>query len=303
MIICPKIGPLNWKQVLERTKTKCCEVWFRLEWAKKYQPMFDYLNQHQIKFGLHFWAVLPGGFEPNLAFDKEKIADQTETLIKDNIKIAHQVKAKYLNVHPGSLTLKKINFDQQRLTVLKGKEIDHDKAWLSVKTRTKRLTDYARKQGVRFLVETLPKNEAQHWRNEQGRLKPQKAKNISPEMIINLAKTGVYITNDFSHTAASWETTDRQQLFKNLLQVTKQLFHQTKLLHLNTIIPPFNGTDSHNGILTKDFKQQVFPNKQQLIKLLSLFKKRKDLWIIIEVAVENMVENYFQGQKLVSQLR
>lgn len=297
-----KTGPENWREPFERTNARYCEVWFRVDWKDRFQNIFRYLRKNKIEFGLHFWAILPAGFEPNLAYEKDGIADQSQEQVRKCIDIAQKVGAYYVNVHPGSLILRSADLERKELKVLHGNEISLEKARSSLLQHTRQLHQYAQDKGVLFMVETLPKNELEHWRDLSGRKNIQEAKNIPPEVIIEIAESGVSVCNDFGHTAASWVTDDPDVLFKNVYSVTKRLAPQTRLIHLNTVIPPFNGTDSHNGVLEKDFRAGVFPNRGQLKKLLQPFKERDDVWVIPEPETPDMAANYFAIKELIENL-
>lgn len=293
-----KIGPENWQEALAQTGAEYCELWFRVDQEERFGQIFKHLQSHNLKFGLHFWAVLSGGYEPNLAFEPNGVADQTQELIARNIDIAKRVGAHYVNVHPGSLLLHKLDLDRKEIIVLPGREISESGAWESLLRRSRELEDYAKEKDVLFLMETLPKNEPTHFRDATGRLEPQEAGNIAPELVVKLAKAGILVTNDFGHTPMGWEGEDRDFLFAKLLSITKELAPQTRLIHLNTVVPPFNGTDSHNGILEKDFASGAFPNREQIIELLRIFKDRDDVWVIPEAEVPDMTDNYFAIEKL-----
>lgn len=292
-----KIGPLNWKEALEKTQAKYCEVWYRLDWHERFEEMFSYLRDQEIAFGLHFWAVLSGGYEPNLAFDRDFIADETQTLIKETVDHAQEVGASYVNIHPGAQTLKKLDFQNQSLTVMREKMVDEQTAIRSLLMRTKELADYAKEKNLLFLVETVPANEGDHWRDETGRIQVQIANNISPDILVELGRQGIFLTNDIGHTAASWIGV-KNYVWKKLFDMTENLLPYTKLIHLNTIAPPLNGTDSHHGVLEKDFQQGVFPDSEQLRSLLALFKDRDDVWLIPESSIPEMATNYFAMQNL-----
>lgn len=299
-----KIGPTsNWQKVLEQTQARYCEVWFRLDWLEKFQPMFNYLRQNQIKFGLHFWAVLNQGFEPNLIWENNGIATDSQRLMQQTIDIAHQIGAHYVNVHAGSLRLKKLYLDKERLELDPQPAVDLVEAQASLLHRCQFLHQYAQSRHVLFLVETLPKYDSPQWSDlPLGRLNPQPTQNISPPTLFSLSSHGILITNDFAHLASSWDDLSPQQLWLNTWRFTKKLLAQTKLIHCNTVTPPFNGTDSHNGVLPQDFSAGVFPNQAQLIKLLSLFKHRDEVWIIPEPPAEVMVKNYLVLKQLINQI-
>lgn len=287
-----KIGPEKWHQVLEDSQAKYCEVWFRLDYAPQLTPVFEYLRSHSIHFGLHFWAVLPSGYEPNLAYQSGGIADQSQKLIAQTLSLAYQFGAQYVNIHPGSLVLKKLDLDHQTMALATEPAISSQQALESLLTQTQKLKMLADKLGLLFLVETLPKNDAHHWRDQTGRLTTLPAQNISPDLILKLAQSGISITNDFGHLAASWENELSNQLWPKVFSISQQLAPYTKLIHLNTVAPPFNGTDSHGGVLDSDFSSSVFPNRHQILELLRLFKGRNDVWLIPEPPAEVMVQNY-----------
>jgi hypothetical protein len=86
------------------------------------------------------------------------------------------------------------------------------------------------------------------------------------------------------------------------LEKTKKLALQTRLVHINTMPPPFNGTDGHLGILDKDFKKDVFPSREQIKLLLSSFSDRKDVWVIPEPFLDH-VENTKALIKLIEEIK
>ena len=293
-----KIGPTGWQEVLDQSQAQYCEVWYRVDWADKFLPIFKYLSRHSIRFGLHFWAQLPGGFEPNLAWEADGIADLSQQIMLQTIDVAARLGAAYVNIHPGALTLKKLYLDEDRMELAGNTTITAEQAWPSLSRRAHTLNQYALSRHVSFLIETLPQNDAQDWRDPAGRLHPQPTANISPGLILKLAQEGLWITNDFGHTTAAWVTDDLDQLWHHVFNISQQLASQTRLVHLNTVHPPFNGTDSHGGVLPPDFAAGVFPNRDQIIQLLRLYRDRDDVWIIPEPPAELMVQNYHAIQDL-----
>jgi hypothetical protein len=207
-----------------------------------------------------------------------------------------------VNIHPGSYRLMRINLDRRYMRPLAGKQTKESEGEKWLLQSIGELHDYAQKKGVRLFVETLPRREPDHWRNiEKGRLKTQKSRNVPVSALLKLAEKGYFICNDFMHTAADEISSDRNYLFGKLFTKTKKLALQTKLIHINTMQPPFNGTDCHIGILDKDFKKDVFPTRRQLIKLLSLFKDRDDVWVIPEPFSQH-IENTKALIKMIKQI-
>ncbi len=297
-----KFGPDNWKNVLANTQPECAEVWFRLDWWPGYRRVFEELRHRSIPFGLHYWHVLKGGIEPNLAYEPERIAEQTEKTMKETVDIAQEIGATYVNIHPGSYSLRELNLDEQYMRTLFDKSITFEEGNKTLEKRATRLHEYATSKDILFLLETLPTNELSHWRDKTGRENVQSGNSIALGVLERLGALGLYITNDFGHTIANWTSLPAEDLYSNLLDTTRKLAPYTKLIHLNTVRPPFNGTDSHNGVLDEDFELGVVPNREQIVELLRIFKDRDDIWIIPEPDAEKMVENFKAIQELVSEI-
>ncbi len=278
-----KVGPQTWRKILSNFTPQVCEIWYRVDWEDKYKEMFGELKSLKIPTGLHFWGMLPGGITPNFAFPDEDIRQASLELVKKNINVASKNGFKYVNIHPGSYCLVELDLDKQFMRPIKGRKTSPSEGEKMLFENIGILDEYARKQGVNLVVETIPSREPEHWRDlMEGRLKAQETENVPVSVVEKLAKQGFYICNDFMHTAMDEISDDRDYLFKKLFNKSKRLAKQTKLLHVNTSPPPFNGTDGHLGIRKQDFKTDVFPSREQYKKLLSIFKGRDDVWVIPE---------------------
>lgn len=286
-----KIGLINWRKRLEKSQASYVEVYFMLPEFKEYKAMFSYLRKKNIRFGLHFWAELTDSYMPNLVF-KGKIAEESTQLIKQTLDIAKEIGAYYVNIHPGSYRLKKVDFIGRRMTVT-DKKIDPIEGKKEFFKNAKELNNYAKKKGVLFLIETVCKREAADWSGKRtARIQTQNALDVTSKTLYELAKKeNIFLTNDFGHTLTETISEDRKKVFKNLFLKTKQLAPFTKLIHTNTAPPPFNGTDAHGGLLESDFKNKVLPNKAEIIKLFKLFKDRNDVWLVAE-PLKNHVANF-----------
>lgn len=287
-----KCGHDNWEHVFRHVHPSCAELWWRLDWDDRYREIYQKLHELHVPFGMHFWAVTSGGYEPNIAFAADGVAEESAALVQKSIDIAAREGATYLNMHPGSYVLRKLDLDKKCMSVVTDHIVTRKELISSLSYHAGKLDAYARSKGVMLLIETVPANEPAHWRDDSGRDEPHNGYGIAPDVLVELAEQGRYITNDFGHTIASWVSEDRDFLSKKLEEVTVSLASQTKLIHLNTVRPPFNGTDSHDGVLDEDFNRGVLPDKQQLTRLLSLFTDRDDVWIIPEPQSDKMVENY-----------
>ncbi|HZZ98707.1 MAG TPA: hypothetical protein VFG51_02120, partial [Candidatus Saccharimonadia bacterium] len=64
-----KVGP-NPEAIstLEQSGAKYTELWYRVDWESRYSELFEYISAHDIAAGLHFWGLLDGGLQPNIAY-------------------------------------------------------------------------------------------------------------------------------------------------------------------------------------------------------------------------------------------
>ena len=294
-----KIGPTDWQEVLLKSQASYAEVYFMLSNFKEYLPMFNYLSRNKIKFGLHFWAKIQGDFVPNLVF-KGKIAGESIKFIKIALNIAAQNGAHYVNIHPGSFKLRKIQFKDKNVRVkVTDKAIGFNEGRKTFRKSIKSLNDYANKKNVLLLVETVCKRDTFGWvGNKTKGVKTCPSTNIDADTLYTLAKEeGVFLTNDLGHTLTETISSNRALVFKNLFLKTKKLAPFTKLIHINPTIPPFNGTDAHIGILESDFQKKLLPNKKEIIKLFGIFEDRDDVWAVPE-PFKNHVANFKSLKKL-----
>lgn len=287
-----KVGPANWQDVLARATPECAEVWFRLDWAERIEPIYAALQAKNIPFGIHFWAITSEGFEPNLAIETEGLAAETVELVKQTIDIASHVGATYVNVHPGGLRRKYLDLDHSRLVVLDGQPLSLEQAESTLLPLAQHLNQYASQKKIQLLFETLPRHEGVGWSDPSGHLEVQVADNLPPSTLLRLGENGLSLTNDFGHTLASFPELQGEDLQQKLVETTEKLAPFTKLIHLNTLVAPFNGTDSHNGILPEDFAQQVIPSESVCREMLSQFRAREDVWVVLEAPIDKMAENY-----------
>jgi len=297
-----KVGPENWEKILFQTKAKYAEIWFRLDWSEKYTPLFQYLDRKKINFGLHFWAMIDDKYFPNLLGLHQDIASKTFNLIKQTIDIAAKWRAKYVNFHPEAYRLNLLDLNKQTIRTLNADEpINREKSFDQLVFYLGEIKKYAFRKRVVSLVETVPKYMPSNFgKINNGRLKPQLSEGLETEKFFQLTDLGYPICFDIGHTLSQYITNDRKKLFDYLLKSAQKMLPGISLIHVTTNAPPFNGVDSHNGILKEDFKQGAMPNKKQLIQLLSLFKD-KNIWLIPEPR-EKMIENYFALKKIVRRI-
>ena len=285
-----KIGPKDWKEKLERSRAQYTEVWYRVGAESHYLDMFRFLADHAVQAGLHYWGTIEindRSYMSNLAYPDPQVQEQTISSMKTCIDTAAKHQARYVNVHMGNravfelqLTPDHTNFSRSNFQI-----IDLEEAYATMVKNTQILHAYAKNKGVMFIVESIPSKNPNKQPGDtgSGRLTPIEAYALDSTLLEKLAKdTGVAIAHDLGHTGAEIETDSAETLWQHLLRRTKALAPYVKLIHMNTLGPPWNGTDSHNGILPEDFAMGVVPQPNQLRELLEIFRDREDVWIVNE---------------------
>lgn len=294
-----KTGPRTWEEskvIVEEDGATMCEIWFDVRKAAEYQPMFDWLAARKVKIGLHYWGLIDDKIKPNLCASNAHIRAATIDQMMQTITIAHEIKAVYVNIHPGAQALEEMNFDRRTQELVPGEKVGEAKAWQALSESAKQLQDYAQQRDVLLTIETLPGREAEKYEARESLYDPG---NASLDWLLKLGQQGNFIANDITHTSSTLAivNNDPVVMWQGLMDFSRQAAAQTRLVHLNTMIPPFNGTDSHNGLLEEDWAGDAWPNLDQIREFLTLFKNRDDVFIVPEPRL-NMRENYQQLTKL-----
>ena len=300
-----KTGPISWdegKELVMDEGAKMCEVWFRVDKHEEYGSYLEWFKEHGLIIGLHHWAVCKSGIKNNLSTHYKEVRDETIEQMKRSIDIGSDYGCAYVNIHPGARYLEKVAFDPWSSSLVQGKPpTEASEANRLMIEGAQELNNYAREKGVTFLVETLCGAECL---DHGERTVVYRPKNSSLETMKKLAANGIKIANDFTHTVTSPEyktPPTKDVMWQVLVEFTEETKEATKLLHVNTLLPPYNGTDSHDGITENDFKKGVFPNEDQIRNILSLFKERDDVYLIPEPR-QDMKQNYLALKKMVTEL-
>jgi hypothetical protein len=66
---------------------------------------------------------------------------------------------------------------------------------------------------------------------------------------------------------------------------------------------PFDGRDSHDGLTPEDFAQGVFPHREHVKELLSLFANREDVYAVPEPQIEKTRENFLELKKIAEEAK
>ncbi len=282
---------------LEATNAPFCEVWFNISQAAEYEPLFAELKRRRMDVGLHFWGSLADGTWANIAHTDASVTDQSLKLMKQSIDIAADHNFQYVNIHPGSRALVAIDFTREKFE-LKSAPIALETAHELFIIRAKSLHEYAADRNVVFTVETVPSRVTNGWKGAQSRNNPTDIYELPNDSVVGAAQSGIWVANDFGHTPATVISNNRTEVLEYLVSVTKILAPQTRLLHLNYIIPPYNGTDFHdqldNPLLDTD---AAVPNKTEMMALVKPFLHREDVWALVEPST-NHADNYFLMKQL-----
>lgn len=299
-----KVGPDKQSFLdLSQTNAPFAEVWFNIARADEYTELFAELKRRHMQVGLHFWGALADGTWTNIAYPDGTVIEASMNLIRQTIDIAATNHFQYVNVHPGCAAKISIDIEKGATHVL-SKPISWDLATKTFLSCARTLDHYARRQNVVMTFETVPIRCLDEWYTGLSRNDSVHVQNIYElplESVVTASESGLWVANDFGHTAANVITENFREVWKYLKKITSQLAPKTRLIHLNFVTPPFNGTDFHdyldNPLMETD---QAVPNKKQMIELLRLFTGRDDVWILVEPNGRH-AENYFLAQKIVEE--
>ncbi len=303
MILGIKVG-LQKQSFLDITQTNApfAEVWFNVSQMDDYTELFDTLKARRMQVGLHYWGALEDGTWTNIAYPDTELINRSVSMMQTAIDTASRHGFQYVNIHPGCAARVGIDFDRHRMD-LRSAPVPWDQSIPIFLENAKKLNDYACERNVVFTVETLPSRVVKGWYDTAARANPAMIMNVYElpiEALEQAAADGLWIANDFCHTAAI-PSSDPSALWQYLKSKTIALAPQTRLIHLGFVTAPFNGTDIHNmldpTVLNSD---SAMPNKLQMIELLRLFQNRDDIWILTEPK-DRHVENYFLAKKILEE--
>ena len=150
-------------------------------------------------------------------------------------------------------------------------------------------------------VETVPQREMNNWYDPASRNHPFNTYELPAPVLLDAASRGIWIANDFCHTAAHIISDAPEPVWAYVKDITTQLAPSTRLIHAGFVVPPYNGTDFHSTFTHPLFETSAaVPNTLQTIELLKLFDNRDDVYLLAEPARDH-VENYFFLQKLLAE--
>lgn len=298
-----KTGPKTWaegKRIVEQDSPRLCEVWFRIDKVSEYDEMLSWLQKHDVQIGLHHWGLVAGRYKTNLATSNEDIRQETIQQIKDTIDVSTQIDGAYVNAHPGAALVEEIDLEHGTQRPVVEETTDLEESGALFLSAARELEMYASERKVLLTLETIPAREMYQFHDRRRSYDPQ------PVPLAVMRKLGAqqnWLANDITHTLATictWESNELRR-WDDCMKFTRQAQLFTRLLHVNTLMPPYNGTDSHDGITPADFAKGVVPRREQIQDILKLFKDRDDVFIIPEPK-DMMQDNYRALQALVQSI-
>jgi len=240
--------------------------------------------------GLHHWGVIDGKIKTNLSTQDEHIRTETKKQIKRTIDIGADIGCAYVNAHPGAQAIETIDFTNWKQDMLPGGMASVEDAAKFLLESAQELTEYADSKQVLLTLESLTARESiiNHDRNAI-----YDAGNTTLANLEKVANAGAWFANDISHTGSHFLLSEESPTaaWNALIEFSGRMASRTRLVHMNVITPPYNGTDSHDGITDTDFEQETFPDKDGARTFLELFKGRNDIYIVNEPK-EYHGENY-----------
>lgn len=268
-----KIGLRDWQEKVSSACFKAVEVSFQYDKASEYKSLFEFLKAKKIATGLHFWGTLPGDYLPSLAIDNVKFVKDSLSLFENTIQIARDWGFQYVLIHTFSADLWRLSPDKKLM--IEDLPISWTRSWRIGLKNLARLDRFAQKNKVKLIVEGTPKNEALEWAEDiQPVIAYPNVRAPDPHHLKELGGTGIGLCPDLAHLT-TWSTgTARRQMFNRLKKTLSALKPFASVLHLGTIKPPFV-IDTGNGFTPQEEALGVFPNRQETLELLEIFRQTK----------------------------
>jgi len=275
-----KIGPKNWRAKLESKLTiRHVEVYFDLARGADYQAMFAALRERGIQAGLHASSQLPGGIWCNVITEDREVRSSSIDLFERTIDVAAEKHMRFIVIHPGAF----------RIPALRGGRVVMVKGETSLSTGQELLQEaaahliaYGRARAVHVWMENLPGLEFASY-DPEDRVHTADPLFPSHQVLLAMAQRGAGLCLDLAHLLAEVNALGwvGEEAWQRVGEISRQMAPYVRHLHLSTIAPPWNGTDSHNGFLADDYALDAVPAPDQVIAWLSSFAGR-DLWVIPE---------------------
>ncbi|MBN1579997.1 MAG: sugar phosphate isomerase/epimerase [Anaerolineae bacterium] len=275
-----KSGPDDWQTKLDNDlNIRHVEIYFNLDWLDMYAPLWAWLREHGVATRLHSSTRLADGFVPNLVTQHNALSEASLALFRQTIDVAAGEGMDGIIVHPGTYQAQQIVPGRNLLV---GDRTPPETGNRLVRDRLARLAEYGRQRGVHLLVENLSGRDLFSFEPFDRRQTVDPGALLHPVMRW-LGEQGIDLCIDVGHLYSEMMVAcaDPDMSWAQTMKATKRLAPYTRHLHLSTIVPPFNGTDSHNGFLAEDVAQGAVPSLEQVANWLRLFEEQ-NVWAIPE---------------------
>jgi sugar phosphate isomerase/epimerase len=272
-----KVGPGDWQDKLAdprepvHLQIEHAEVYLDLARLAAYEPLFCWLSGRGMPGGLHASTMLPGGVMPNLGSADAELRVASVSHLERTIDVAAEAGMVYVVVHPGSCRDWGIREGRTFCTGVPASPTERDQRIVDALLR---LAAYARSRGVALLAENMPAYDFAAY-DPVDRVHYIDVGFVPYPVLVSLGERGVGLCVDVGHLYA--ELSGQAPGVDPTLQVmdvTPDLVPHAQLLHLSSVVPPWNGTDSHNGFLDADAALGAVPTRAQLRPWLRLFAGR-----------------------------
>lgn len=302
MILGIKVGPQRDSfEDLDSTGAPFAEVWFNIVQHDRYDQLFDETKRRNVQLGLHFWGFIRDNIWTTISYDDESICAESMTQYKHTIDIAARHNCVYVNIHPTSRSLVKIDFERQTFTKVSDATA-YEKAELLFFDYLNELHQYATQRGVLLTIETIPLFQTIGAPTVQTRSHPVDMEELTNATVLKAAERGYWIANDFGHTASSVVSSERATVIQHVQKLSHQMTLQTRLLHLGYVVSPWNGTDFHDHLDNPTFTSaDAVPNRTEMMELLRPFVLRNDVYALCEPPLGTHVKNYELAKKLIEE--
>jgi sugar phosphate isomerase/epimerase len=265
-----KVGPQNWREKLAGSlHVEHAEVYFDLARLEAYAPLFAWLKEQGMEAGLHASSTLADGLRPNLGSADAGVRAASAALLRRTIEVAAEAGTAYVVVHPGSCRDWGIRDGR---TYVRGEAATPEGRDAAIGEALLALDAYAAERGVALLAENMPGRDFAAY-EPVDRVHAIDVGFVPYRLLAKLGARGVALCVDVGHLYA--EMSARAPGIDPTAQVvaaTRELTPYARLVHLSTVVPPWNGTDSHNGFLAADYALGAIPTREQLLAWLALFE-------------------------------
>lgn len=264
-----KVGPHGWREKLVGpVQIEHAEVYFDLARLEAYAPLFSWLRERGMEAGLHASSTLADGLMPNLGSADAEVRAASGALLRQTIEVAAEAGMEHVVVHPGSCRDWGIRDGR---TYARGAPATPEGRDREIVGALLRLAAYAAERGVALLAENMPAYDFASY-DPVDRVHVIDPGFVPYRLLAALGARGVGLCVDVGHLYAEMSAqTPGVDPTPQVMAVTPALVPYTRLIHLSTVVPPFNGTDSHDGFLEADYARGAIPTRAQLLAWLALF--------------------------------